>query len=152
MEHYTKLLDSLKSEFQISVYRQEKLEMEVGLFSDAMEADNNRFIANSFPTFLNFPSSTNFLRAWIVEFTVDLGEFSALCVLIFEPFGCTFLHKGGATPDNYRRFEKNISTMWKKTGSSPCSIELYNIYEIIKHFLQIFLNLTDHVQNQKNCD
>lgn len=90
-----------------------------------MEADNNKFIANSFPTFLNFPSSTNFLRAWIVEFTVDLGEFSALCVLIFEPFGCTFLHKGGATPDNYRRFEKNISTMWKKTGSSSCSIELY---------------------------
>jgi len=43
-------------------YRQKKLETEVSLFSDAMEADDNRFIANSFPTFLNFPSSTNFLR------------------------------------------------------------------------------------------
>ena len=55
-------------------------------------------------TFRNFPSSTNFLRgAWMVEFTTDLGEPSVLTVLRLEPFGCTFLHKGGgATPDNYK--------------------------------------------------
>lgn len=37
----------------------------------------------------------------MVEFTVDLGELSALTMLWFGPFGCPFLHKGGgATPDN----------------------------------------------------
>lgn len=66
------------------------------------------------PTFRNFPSSTNFLRGpWIVEFTVDLGELSAPTVLILKLYGCTFLHKGGgATPDNYKRFE--LSTIRKK--------------------------------------
>jgi hypothetical protein len=127
------------------------------LFSDAKEADNKRFIANSFPTFLNFPSSTNFLRgAWIVEFTVDLGELSALCVLIFEPFGCTFLHKGGgATPDNYKRFEKNMSTMWKKNRINHMFNRLMNLYQYLWHnrkVLLIFLNLPDHFWNYKNCD
>lgn len=53
----------------------------------------------------------------MVEFTVDLGEVSALSELRFWPLGCTFLHKGGgATPDNYRRGEQKISNVVKKIG------------------------------------
>lgn len=37
----------------------------------------------------------------MLEFIVDLEELSAVSVLGFGPFGCTFLHKGGgATADN----------------------------------------------------
>ena len=67
------------------------------------------------PTFRNFPSPTNFLRgAWIGEFTVDLGELSVLSVVRFWPFGSTFLHNGGgATLDNCKEQEQNMSFIWK---------------------------------------
>ena len=65
------------------------------------------------PTFRNFPSPTNFLRgAWIVGFTVDLGELSPPRVLRFGPLGNTFLHKGGgATLDNCKKGKQNMSTI-----------------------------------------
>lgn len=73
---------------------------------------------------------------------------------IFEPFGCTFLHRGGgATPDNYKRFEIYQQSE-RKMGSSPFSLDQgtpYNIYEIIEDtFLSIFLNLSEHFENYIN--
>lgn len=58
----------------------------------------------------------------MVEFTVDLGELSALTVLWFGLFGCAFLHiGGGATPDNceMQGIQEHlfISTVKKDIGS-----------------------------------